>query len=343
MTRGAADARDARIVVEWITGRHGSFERAVFCSRGASLAATGASLGTNDVVFAPAGAPVETTAHVIRYDGDFDDIGDTLHVAGHAVELQHYAAAAYIELVRPTAMRFLDADGWRAFLADADLARSAGVFTAPMTDARLRLADADALAMPFTQTAPLSVHVGPDGRVTYGAQGGLLSTLDDLDRALASPQPRWAALAGVVDAGDLVRDLNARPWLARYVAAAALSSALDLGPVDRVEGFGWSILGDAETAAIARVDDPFLVRTSADLLLISPRTRRRQRLSEATAVVVAALHASVDVANAADLRARTSDTSIAKARALCVEAGERLGVRHGVSLEVSDALMGGGA
>lgn len=343
VTRGAADARDARIVVEWITGRHVSFQRAVFCSRGASTATAGASLGADDVLFAPVGPPVETAAHVIRYDGDFDDIGDVLHVAGHAVELQHYSAAAYVELFGPTAMRFLDADGWRAFLADADLARSAGVFTSPMTDARLRLADAEVFGAPFTETAPVSVHVRADDRVTVGAQGRAIGTLDDVDRVLSMPQPRWAAFAGVVEPGDLIRDLTSRPWLARYVGAAGLSSVSGLAPTDRIDGFGWSALSDPCPGAIARFDDPFLARTSEGLLLISPRTRRRQRLSETTAVVVATLHASVDVSDAVDRLAQTLDLTVVKARALCSEAEERLGVHRGVSIEASAAIAGGEA
>ena len=343
VTRGAADARDARIVVEWMTGRHLSFRRAVFCSRGASTAPAGASLGDDDVLFAPVGSPVETAAHVIRYEGDFTEIGDILHVAGHALELQHYAAAAYVELLGPTAMRFLDTDGWRAFVADADLARSAGVFPSPMSDARLRLADAEVFRAPFLETAPVSVHVDADDRVTLGAQGSAIGTLDDVDRALSEPQPRWAAFAGVVEPGDLVRDLTSRPWLARYVDAAGLSSVSGFAPTDRIDGFGWSALSDPCPAAIARFDDPFLVRTSEELLLISPRTRRRQRLSETTAVVVATLHASVDVSDAADRLARALDVTAEKARALCGEAEERLGVHCGVSVEVSEAVAGGEA
>jgi hypothetical protein len=291
-------------------------------------------------MFVPMDASVDTAAHVIRYDGDFDDIGDTIHLAGHTVELQHYAAAAYVELIGPTAMRFLDADGWRAFLADADLAHSAGIFTAPMTDARLRLADAEVFAEPFTQSAPVSVHARADGHMTQGAQGGLLGHVDAVDRALSSPRPRWAVLAGVVEPRDLVSDLSARPWLGRYVGAARLSSVLGLTSSDRIDGFGWRVLADADVAVLPRADDPFLVRTSEGLLLVDLRTRRRQRLSATTATVVATLQATVDPAEAAERLARTWSITAERARSLCSEAVDKLGVGAGVPPVASAPVLG---
>lgn len=342
MTRGAADARDARIVVEWITGRHTSFRRAVFCARGSSLPDGVVSLDADDVVFAPDDARVVTAAHVIRYSGDFDDIGDTLYVAGHAVELQHYASAGYVELVGPTAVRILDVDGWQAFLADADLARSGGVFTSPMTDPRLRLADVEVFTAPFTETAPVSFHLRGE-EVALGAQGATVGALDDLDRALTEPRPRWAALAGIVEPSDLIGDLNARPWLARYAGAARLSNVLGLAPSDRIHGFGWSLLGDSYTPTTAPADDPFLVRTSTDILLVSPVSRRRQRLSEAAAVVVATLHASVDLSDAVTRLASSLGVTSARAHALCTEAEERLGVHPGVSGTTPEVVIGGEA
>ncbi|WP_424707695.1 daptide biosynthesis RiPP recognition protein [Microbacterium sp. SLBN-111] len=345
MTRGAVDARDARIVGEWITGRHASLRRAVFCAPGAPVEPAAAAVTVDDVLLVPSDAAVETAAHVVRFDGAFDEVGDVLHVAGYAVELQHYAAAAYVELVGPTAMRFLDADGWRAFLADADLARASGVFTSPMIDPRLRLADADVLDDPFASAPPRAVHVHADGRLTAGAQGGAIGVADDLAGALVSPRYRWEALAGIAVPADLTSDLAARPWLGRFVHAAELAAILGLAASDLcIDGFGWSALPDAGEGGggVVRADDPFLVRTPDGVLLIDLRTRRRQRLPERTVRVVATLQASTDVAVAADRLARTERLSAEAARALCAEAERLLGVRPGVPAADS-AAVGAGA
>lgn len=347
VTRGAVDAQDARIIGEWITGRHASFRRAVFCAPGAPVEPAAAAVTVDDVLLVPSDAAVETAARVVRFDGAFDEVGDVLHVAGHSVELQHYAAAAYVELVGPTAMRFLDADGWRAFLADADLARASGVFTSPMTDPRLRLADADVFDDPFASTAPRAVHVHADGRLTAGAQGAVLGLADDVAGVLAAPHSRWEALAGLVVSADLTRDLADRPWLGRFVHAAELAGRLGFEASDlRIDGFGWSALSDAgrgEDGAVVRSDDPFLVRTPDGVLLVDLRTRRRQRLPEQTVRVVATLQASTDVTAAADRLARTERLSAEAARALCSEAERLLGVRPGVPAAADSVAVGAGA
>ena len=329
MTEGAVDTRDARTVVEWLTGRHVSFRRVLFGARGVSLDPAAAALGADDVLFAPVGVPVDTLARVIPYDGAFDDVGDVLHVAGHAVELQHYAAAAYVELLGPTAMRFLDADGWRAFLADADLARESGVFTAPLTDTRLRLADADVLRAPFDVAPPRALHLHADGRVTAGAQGAAVGGAADVGAVFAAPRPRWTALAGIVDPDELARGLVTRPWLGRFLGAASLAASLgdDAGEID---GFGWTAPSAPAGDAVVRVDDPFLVRTTGGVLLIDLRTRRRQRLADATVTVVSTLQSSSDSSRAAARLARARRLSLADARRLCAEATDVLGVRTGL-------------
>lgn len=326
------------MVVEWITGRHESFRRAVFCAPDAPTAAAAAALGHDDVLFVPVATRVDTAAHVVRYGGAFDEVGDILHVAGHTVELQHYAAAAYVELIGPTAVRFLDADGWCAFLDDAELARDAGVFTAPLIDGRLRLADAAVFDAPFADAAPVSLHVHGDGRVTAGAQGGAVGAVG---AALTTPVPRWTAIAGVTTPERVADDLAARPWLGRYRHAAEVVAALGLEPgAGSIDGFGWSAL-DAAGVAQPRPDDPFLVTTPAGLLLVDVRTRRRQRVPAATATVVAAVQSSLDAARAAERVAHELGVSPASARRLCAEATDLLGVRTGVP--VADAVVGGGA
>lgn len=327
MTEGAVDAR---IVVEWITGRPSSFRRAVFGAPGAPIERLAAGLRADDVVIAPGSAPVDTAARVVRYDGGFDEVGDVLHVAGHAVELQHYASAAYVELLGPTAMRFLDGEGWRAFLDDADLARDSGVFAGPLTDARLRLADAGVLTAPFEVTPPVAVHVHDDGRVTCGAQGAPLGTIDTPVDDMWAARPRWTAMAGLVAPDDLARDLVSRPWLGRHLRAAELRGVLGLRSGESlIDGFGWSADGLRGGDASPRPDDPFLVRTRDGILLADLRTRRRQRLSEIAATVVAAMQSSSDPSRAAERIARGRGVSVGDAHRLCAEASERLGVRTG--------------
>ncbi|MFX5813179.1 hypothetical protein ABTE31_20960, partial [Acinetobacter baumannii] len=66
---------------------------------------------------------------------------------------------------------------------------------------------------PFASAAPRAPHVHADGRLTAGAQGAVLAVADDLADGLATPRPRWEALAGSAAPADLTRDLSARRWL----------------------------------------------------------------------------------------------------------------------------------
>lgn len=331
MAGGTVDEVDARVVVEWITGRHRSFRRAVFCAPGASAGRVAVALGAEDVLLVPEDLPVETAARVIGYRGAFDDIGDTLHVAGHAVELQHYASAAYVELVGPTAMRFFDLDGWRAFLDDADLARDAGVFAGPLVDPRLRLADAGAVDAPFDVAPPNALHVHADGRITAGAQGGRLGSVNTAVDDLWAARPRWTALTDVVAETAVIDGLASRPWLARYLRAAEAWGVLGIQPGEgRIDGFGWSADAASEGDARPAPEDAFLVATAAGVLLADLRTRRRQRLSDTTARIVATLQTSSDPSRAAERLARMERISVTAAAQLCAEAARRLGVRAGV-------------
>lgn len=333
MAGGTVDERDARVVVEWITGRPRSFRRAVFCAPGASAGRVAVTLGADDVLLVPDALPVETAARVIGYRGAFDDIGDMLHVAGHAIELQHYASAAYVELVGPTAMRFFDLDGWRAFLDDADLARDAGDFAGPLVDPRLRLADAGTVDAPFDVAPPKALHVHADGRITAGAQGERLGAVDTAVDDLWASRPRWTALTGVVAETVVVDGLGSRSWLARYLRAAQVWGVLGIRPGEgRIDGFGWSADAASEGDAQPGPDDAFLVETAGGVLLADLRTRRRQRLSDLTARVVATLQTSSDPNRATERLARMERIPETTAAQLCAEAAGRLGVRAGVPL-----------
>ncbi|MBD8206450.1 hypothetical protein IFU08_02085 [Microbacterium sp. CFBP 8790] len=339
MTTRVDDDRVARIVIDWITGSRGPVAHAVFCADPRVAHTAAALLDDTAVVLMPESAGrVETRALVVPYSGALDEVGDTLHVGGRSVELQHYLAAAYVELIVPTVVRFLDADGWSAFLDDADLARRTGVFSSAVVDPRLRLGDGAVLHAPFATQRPGILHVHGDGQVTAGPQGGVLGEVDDLARILDTPVPRLIAFAGLSPLAALHADVARRPWLGRYLRAAELAGLLGArGGRRRIDGFGQSSIVDERADANPASDDPFLVETDDGILLADPRTRRRQLLSTEAATVVAAMQTSSTLEFAIERCRAALGITTANARALCAEAGARLGVHVGVSATTAGA------
>jgi hypothetical protein len=333
MTTSTEGDRLAHVVLDWITGDRGQVARTVFCADARVARAAAALLADTDALLVPeSGAPPETRALVIPYAGALSEVGDALHVGGRSIELQHYLAAAYVELVLPTVVRFLDADGWSAFLDDADLARRTGVFSTAVVDPRLRLGDRAALHAPFEAERPRTLHLHDDGRVTAGPQGGILGDIDDLVRILHTPVPRMTAFSGILPLAALHADMAQRPWLARYLRAAELVGLLGArgGGRRRIDGFGWSAIRDDRADAHPASDDPFLVDTDEGILLADPRTRRRQLLSTQAAAVVAAVQTSASLELAVERAGTALAITAVNARALCMEAGTRLGVHGGV-------------
>lgn len=327
---GTIDARAATILHGWITGRRAS-GRVLFAESALGVDELAARAGANDAVIVPDGAaPTHCQGTVLRYRGELCEAGDEMRLGGVAIELQDYIGASFIEILGPTAVRFPDERGWRAFVEDADLARATGVFPAVIVDPRLQLADREVLTSPLEHAAPTSLCVTADGRVRLGPQGADVGGLDALDKALTTPRPGIDALSGAVPSEVLRADVVARPWLGRYLRAGDLIRAvgLDRGR-QRIGGFGGALVDDGGADADPHLDDPLMVLADDEVLLVDLRTRRRQRLDRTTARIVEVVQTSGTADRAARRIAAATGTTAGAAAELCARAIRELGVHLG--------------
>ncbi|WP_244632073.1 daptide biosynthesis RiPP recognition protein [Microbacterium sp. Se63.02b] len=182
------ERQGARALREWITGERRDYARVFLLEPGAATENVEGVAGPDDAVL----LPVECGAYdgqgaAIRYSGILSDAGDELFIGDRGVELQDYVAAAFVQIVGPTAVSMVDETGWQAFLADADLARRTGVFPSALLDPRVLLADRSALTNPTELVTPSAIRVHRDGAIGLGIGGEVVGRVDDLPTLLATP------------------------------------------------------------------------------------------------------------------------------------------------------------
>lgn len=341
----------AGAVREWISGQRDAHERFFFARTAEEAAAFDLRATGRDVVLVPDGSPAPDDdaaargerATLIFYRGALRDPGDEIVVSGRSIELQDYAAAAFVDVLGPTLVRFMDVEGWQAFLEDADIARETGVLPPQLRDPRMQLADRAVLLAPLETVSPDSFASGAEDRVRYGPQGVDLGRIDDPDAYLRA-QPRIAALGGVVAVADAIAAVRARPWLARLIALADLRHALppDQGYVP-TSGFGVVLVDDEGADADPLPRDPFILFDDVDPLLVDAVSRRRFRLDLQTARVVEIVQTSASEGLAAERIAAASDVPIHAAARLAQQALEALDIHLGVPREAGGISAGGDA
>ncbi|MCT1363024.1 MULTISPECIES: daptide biosynthesis RiPP recognition protein [unclassified Microbacterium] len=319
----------------WVTGAREARTRVFLRETEAGADAVAAAAGPEDVIFQPLESTSRPgTARIVGYSGTLADLGDEFFLAERGVELQDYIAASFVQIIGPTAVRFFDEASWRAFLDDADLARSTGVFAAAMLDPRVLLAGRHVLARPHEVETPSALRIDADGGVHLGLQGQEIGHVRDLPAVLGQALPEASALGGVPGSADLITELDARLWIGRYLDAADLRKMLRLpNGTGRIAGFGWTLLDDGLADAEPEATDPFLLDTAEGLLLADVGTRRRHLLSPLTATVVDAIQTSRTRGLAAARVARACGVPDAHARRLCLEALEVLGLHLGRPVE----------
>lgn len=322
----------ARAVHEWISGRREHHARFFFAATRDVASAIGPRVGVRDVLLAPEHADTQAgRGLVIGYRGRFAELGDELTVSGQTIELQDYVAAAFVDVLGPTVVRFVDIDGWRAFLDDAEIARESGILPPQLRDPRMQLADRAALLDPFGIAPADSFAIGDDGRVTFGAQGADLGSADDA-ATFDVEVPRLAAFAGVVPLAELTEALQERVWLPRLLALAELRRALpaDLSSA-HVSGFGHVLVDDGGADALPQTLDPFVLSTRGSApVLADPVTRRQFRLSDETARVIEIVQTSSFPERATQRISADRGISMSSAEQLRVQAIEVLSVHHGI-------------
>lgn len=325
----------ARAAHQSLTGQRGPFARTFFVEAGSPADILAGIVTDRDAVMIPSGFAFGSEIGLtVEYDGEWSAPGDEIHVDGKRLELQDYVAAAFSEVMGATVAAVVDDAGLRALIEDADLARRTGILPAPLVDPRMQLADPSALAAGLRLAMPRCLWLHADGRVTLGARGGTLASAEAgeavISGVLETPVPGSTALAGVVSAAT-VEEANARrPWLGRYLRVAELARILQLTlGTDRISGFGWSVIGDDGADADPEADDPILVSAGGEYVLADLTTRRRQRLPEATAVVVEAVQTSQHADRADERIAARLGIRSADARRLAEEAMRELAVHRG--------------
>lgn len=331
------DLRGARALREWVTGEPREYARVFLVESGASAETLHGCTSPDDVVLLPAESEGhDGPAQTVRYTGSLNQIGDELYLGARGVELQDYIAAAFVQILGPTVVRFADEASWHAFLDDAELARHTGVFPTALTDPRVLLADRGALMHPAERRRPSAIRVGSGGRIGIGVHGASAVGGGQLAEVLAEPRPGVLALDGIASETDLIADLARHPWLPRYLTAIELVKMLRLTDGEStIAGFGWSPLADGGSDAEPLRADPFLLRTPDGFVLADTTTLRRQLLPPATAMVVAATQTSTTLARAADRTARLLGIAVQDARALCRQAIQALNVHPGSAVHRS--------
>ncbi|MEV0608367.1 daptide biosynthesis RiPP recognition protein [Polymorphospora rubra] len=267
------------------------------------------------VIFVPGAGTGDP--RIVGYDGSPAEPGGELSVNDEFyLQIQDYAAAAFMVLVGPTLVTVGNTDDFRYFLADADRARSTGGFPEFAIAGPVRLANLPGLgAGPAGDGPDRRLHVDADGAVSTSVAGVRIGTVGDGPAALrdawlrrndASDAPCAVCLDGAVDETERAGAVAARPWLGRYLAAIASLRTLNANGVAdlRVSGFGGRLL-----APLEGVDDPadqpgtpaaVLLWTAESGYLHLPATNRSFALSLAAARLAEALLVcgSVDAAAA---------------------------------------------
>lgn len=277
---------------------------------------------------------------LIGYEGSWVMPGDALTLEdGRTYELQDYTAIPFVSIRGRTVVRQRRAEDVAAFLSDADAARHSGIIvnqllsTAVVLDSRSAITRANAVRGPLVR-----VHVSGEGEYRDGADGLLLGRIGDaradIEATAAAGAGRGRSLARVVDRDAFQADLDARPWLDRYLAALDLLRHWGTAPVrPTVSGFGGHLLTalDRHDAVHSIVSPaaPFLV-TDGDGYLLTAEHRRVLKLGIDEARAAESVVATGEVDVAIELLGFDIGSSAAAARA--VRSVARRSLDHGLDI-----------
>jgi hypothetical protein len=291
----------ARYLEAWITGRPlaGIRSIAFVAERDAARAAL-RLLGPADVALVPAGSDTRRyPGRVIEYVGRFVEVGDELTVGELCVELRDYVAAAFVEILGPTAVVMNDESGWAAFLADADSALHEGNFVPQLRDPALLLAGRQSFLAPALP-ALFRPHFLPDGSIRNGPEGPTIGHLDEAAAELTAP-PNFGLVSeygGVVDPATITKAIASRPWLPRYIRSFELAARVHATSSTRISGFGFSVVVDGRGDVSPNAHQPFLYEEDGTCIVADLRTGRRTAVGPEGAVItdIALTSSSEDLA-----------------------------------------------
>lgn len=283
--------RVKRHVMSWGTGTRRPLGGDVFDAGAATIGlADGRHLpevvasglvGPGTVVLVPAGSGHGGTEGVVEYDGSLADPGADLSIDDDFfLQTQDYVSAAFMSVLGPTLLRITDGEDLRAYCADLDRALNEGRFPDVVVAPAVRIADVPALGGDHGADGPeLRLHVDHTGKIStspsgrgLGEVGQSLTVLAEAHRAFdaAAPAGDAVCLGGVVEDGDRVAELSARPFAGRYLAVLEALQVMTANEVERVRvsGFAHRLTPGLPVAA----DTPDLLRPDAPVVMWNDET-----------------------------------------------------------------------
>ena len=207
-------------------------------------------VGDNTVVLAPEGHGADPS-RVVGFAGTLDEPNAEMSIGyDFFLQTQDYATSPFMSVLGPTLVRVTGPDDLELFLADADRARKEGVFPDIAVVPAVRIADLPGLgAGPGVDGPQLRLYVNAEGEISTSIGGCSLGRVGDTLASLranwdrrnaASTAPCAVCLGAVLPEADRTRELLARPWLGRYLAAVDGLRMLATREIVglRVSGFG---------------------------------------------------------------------------------------------------------
>lgn len=306
--RAAAGSRERRLssaVFQWATGRADADAGRVALSASRDVLADVLSQdGIADVYLVPdddASRRATDVAQVLTFDGPFARPGDVMHIgSGYEIELKDYLAVPFTPITRPTIISCTTSAAWQAFIEDADEALATGVFIPQLASPSAVLADQSVIDAAIDDTAVAINRLTIDAKhgVRYRPGGPVIGSTRSIDLD-DQPVPAFLRAEGERrDAGDApARELAARPWIRRYLAALRIVGGT-AGETWSFSGFGADLTGDAVDRR-RRASGHLIAWRGEDYQLIA-ESGRRFALGRETAIAIESLLESPSIEQALD-------------------------------------------
>lgn len=309
----ASQRRIGAALEAWITGRRRDGSESVVVY---AVTPPAGPDGSDGISFVPGSALDAVADGVARvpYRGDMVAPGAEFTVAGRTVDVHDYVAGTFVDIASSSCIRLTGNEDWRAFLEDADAARSEGAFVTQLSHPAVLLAGRHAIAGGTDAGPSTFVDAAGIRRFAPGgpARPGGDALIDTFGECIAP---------ATLDAGR-----RGRPWLGRYLAACDLIRRKPLPDGRAIVGFGVELLPDGAADAVADAADPFLTRIGGDEFLVEDlATGRRLRTSRRAALAIDCLQTSSTAGHAQERLAQACSIRAGEARELLSTLSARLG------------------
>lgn len=339
-TRDSRERRLSSAVFRWATGGgRGGQGRVTLCRTPDGLRPLAERGDAGDVYLVPSGHGTLPSGvapeQVLTFDGTFEEPGDVMHIgSGYEIELRDYLTLPFMAITRPTVVACTTADAWRAFIEDAEEALATGVFIPQLASRSVVLSDRSVIdaSIDGTEVAVDRLTIDSAGAVRYRLGGPVVGSTATVD---LGDQPAASLLRAEGDAPDagtaLERELAARPWIRRYLAALRIVGGED-GATWTVSGFGAHLASSEHGHGSGRQDTGHLIAWRGDEYRLIAESGRRFQLGRETAVAIECLlqassrREAVDVARSAGIAPGDLERRLEELRARLGTVGVSIGL-----------------